>query len=365
MNIAYDARSFPVNEKFDGVGRYSYELAHAMAAHKEHEFTWLISDERQIDKLPSNNYLVINRADDMLREVRLPKRLNSFDFDVVYSPFYTMGAGMGKRQYRLVLTIHDMIYFTYRTPPQWLPTYQRIGWWLFNLSKWPTRKLLNSADVVATVSQSVVTDLQRWHMTVRPITPVLNAVSEVPVPDKIPDHAQSNDIVYMGAFTPYKNVECLIDAMAGLVDCKLHLLSRIPPKRREQLEQHAREKGVRNIVLYDGVSDEKYHELLQNARCLVTASKAEGFGLAILEAQALGVPVACSDIPIFHEVAGDAAVYFDPKSPTDCASAIRSLADDTASTALIQKGFENAPRFRWNDSAEAAIGICETLQNNA
>lgn len=364
MNIAYDARAFPVNDKFDGVGRYSYELAHAMAAHSEYTFTWLISDERQVDKLPTNNYIVINRADNIVREIRLPKILNSFDFDVVYSPFYTMGAGRGKRYYRLVLTIHDVTYFIHRTPPQWLPAYQRAGWWLFNLTKWPTRKLLDSADVVATVSQTVVGDLQRWSMTSRPITPVLNAVAETPPPSKIPNHAASNDIIYMGAFTPYKNVECLIDAMAGLVDCTLHLLSRIPPKRLAELERRARDIGVRNIKFYGGVSDKKYHELLAGARCLVTASKTEGFGLSILEAQALGVPVACSDILIFHEVAGDGALYFDPSSPTDCATAIRSLSNAKTSHDMIQKGLANAPRFRWSDSADTAIGICETLRRN-
>lgn len=353
----------PVNyDHFDGVGRYSYELAHAMATHTEHDFTWLICDPRQVAKLPSKKHLLVNTPDDMLREFRLPKQLNSYAFDVVYSPFYLMGAGRGKRNYRLVLTIHDMIYFTYHTPPQWLPVYQRAAWWLFNSVKWPTRQLLAPADAVATVSATAGQELAAWHMTKRPITPVLNAVSEEPPEPTKSNHAAANDIIYMGAFTPYKNVELLIDAMAALPECTLHLLSRIPGGRLHELERRAREKGVRgHIVFHDGVSDDEYHELLAHARCLVTAAKTEGFGLPILEAQARGVPVACSDTLIFHEVAGDAALYFNPTSPTACADAVRDLADPNISATLIKRGLENIKRFSWANSADDALALCEKI----
>lgn len=166
----------------------------------------------------------------------------------------------------------------------------------------------------------------------------------------------------MGAFTPYKNVELLIDAMAALPECTLHLLSRIPGGRLHELERRAREKGVRgHIVFHDGVSDDEYHELLAHARCLVTAAKTEGFGLPILEAQALGVPVACSDTLIFHEVAGDAALYFNPTSPTACADAVRALADKKLSQEMAEKGLKNTTRFRWLHSADAALRICSSL----
>lgn len=362
MHIAYDARFFPVDDHFDGVGRYSYELAHAIAAHTEHDFTWLISDPRQLAKLPGKKHLLINKVDDLRHEFTLPRRLNTYNFDVVYSPFYTMGAGRGKRNYKLILTIHDMIYFTYRTPPQWLPAYQRAVWWLFNSAKWPTRWLLAPADAVATVSATVGQELAANHMAKQPITAILNAVPEQQLAPTTSDHATSNDIVYMGAFTPYKNVELLIDAMAALPGCTLHLLSRIPPSRLHELERRARENGARShIVFHDGVSDEQYGELLSQARCLVTASRTEGFGLPILEAQARGVPVACSNTPIFHEVAGDAALYFDPNSPSACAEAIRTLADPKISHAMITKGQTNAKRFRWSHSADAALKLCNSL----
>src|SRR5690606_34008332 len=107
-------------------------------------------------------------------------------------------------------------------------------------------------------------------------------------------------IVYMGSFMPYKNVELLIDAMQQLPEYTLHLLSKISPERQAELNTRG-DNGVK-IKFWNGVSDADYQKLLSTATALVTASKAEGFGLPITEAMALGVPVVCSDIEIFHEV---------------------------------------------------------------
>lgn len=363
MKVMYDARWLPVADKFDGVGRYTYELAHALAKRPDMAITWLISDERQIDKLPSNDYLQINSPDSVFREFTLPSMLNKHNPDVVYSPFYLMGLGLTPREYKLVLTIHDMIYFKYRTPPQWLPWYQRAAWWLFNSAKWPTRILLRPADVVATVSETTADEIHNERMTKRPIVPVINAHPfKLAAKKSEIDHSASNDIVYMGGFTPYKNIELLIDSMAALPDCTLHLLSRIPTNRRKELEEHARKRAVQShVVFHDGITDKQYTQALKKARCLVTASKVEGFGLPILEAQAAGVPVACSDTPIFHEVAGEGAVFFDPDSPSSCAEALRSLGDSKQNSKYIQKGYKNLSRFGWDKSAEVAEGIIKDL----
>ena len=60
------------------------------------------------------------------------------------------------------------------------------------------------------------------------------------------------------------------------------------------------------------------------AACAALPTLAEGFGLPVVEAMARGVPVACSDIPVLHEVGGSAVRYFDPHDPDDAAQAIRS-----------------------------------------
>ena len=360
MKLIYDARWLPVDEKFDGIGRYSHELACALDALGFADITWLISDERQLKLLPPNKHLEVNEPVNILAELHLGAKLNALEPDIVYSPFMIMG-NVG-RTYKLVLTIHDLIYFHHRTPSLYFPWFVRIAWWLFYSAKWPLRKLLNTADVVATVSETAAAELRDWKMTKRPIVVVPNAPTGASRKNILPSHASSNDIVYMGEFTPYKNVELLIDAMAALPDCRLHLLSKIPAKRRVELEKRAREKAVQDhIIFHDGVSDEEYAELLNSARCLVTASKLEGFGLPILEAQAKGVPVACADTPIFREVAGKSALFFHTTSPTECADTLRQLGDAATSEKLIEKGYQNLERYSWKKSALQAKRICEKL----
>ena len=113
---------------------------------------------------------------------------------------------------------------------------------------------------------------------------------------------------------PYKNVEVLIKGMAHLSpDFTLHLLSKVLEDRKAELSKLI--KPNVNVVFHNGVSDEEYLKLLQGAYCLASASKEEGFGLPIIEAQMIGTPVVCSDMTIFHEVAGNGALFFDYNFP--------------------------------------------------
>jgi glycosyltransferase involved in cell wall biosynthesis len=88
------------------------------------------------------------------------------------------------------------------------------------------------------------------------------------------------------------------------------------------------------------------HALIGHARAVVMPSLAEGFGLPVAEAMALGVPVATSDRGALAETAGDAALAFDPADMPDIATALGRLAgDDAARAALAAAGLRNAERF--------------------
>ena len=97
-----------------------------------------------------------------------------------------------------------------------------------------------------------------------------------------------NRLVYMGSYMPYKNVDTLVRAVAALPDHELHLLSRIGRAERERLTRLAPQA---RLVFHDGVTDAAYAELLAGATALVHASKAEGFGIPLVEAMRLGTPV--------------------------------------------------------------------------
>ena len=82
------------------------------------------------------------------------------------------------------------------------------------------------------------------------------------------------------------------------------------------------------MVFHNGVTDAEYDELLLRATALTSLSRAEGYGLPLVEAMALGTPVIASDIPIFREVGGDAVSYVHPESPAEFAAAVTALGED-------------------------------------
>lgn len=152
---------------------------------------------------------------------------------------------------------------------------------------------------------------------------------------------------------PYKNVELLIAAMEYLPDYELCLLSRISPAREKELVTHAPKDA--QISFYGGVTDKQYADALGQCHALVTASLEEGFGLPLIEAMQEGVPVICSDIDIFHEVAGDAGLYFDPNAPQDFAEKVHQLEKKKTRDNLVKLGKSQAQKFTWQKSAKVLV----------
>ncbi|MAU33966.1 mannosyltransferase [Candidatus Saccharibacteria bacterium] len=354
MKLFFDAR-YIRTDFHDGISRYTTELGNALA--KLTKVTFIICNPGQRNFLPKGaDYIEIHEPTSP-KEPFTARILNKYEPDVVVSPMQTMGAA--GRKYKLILTSHDMIYYRHRTPPRNLPAPIRAGWLLYHLTYGPQRIALNSADLVATVSHTSKREFEAAKLTKRPIIVVPNA------PQRFHSHKVTHDspiiknIVYMGSFMPYKNVEALIAAMQWLPGKTLHLLSRISPERRRELQALIPKNA--DIRFYGGVSDDEYEALLADNALLATASFDEGYGLPIAEALAMGVPVAVSDIPIFHEVAAGGAVYFDPRRPQDIASAIKRLDDTATREEVIQRGSSHMATFTWQASARELLHAIETL----
>lgn len=352
MKIFFDAR-WTRTVRHDGVSRYGAELARALA--KRHPITLLINDRDQLKLLPKDvPYLLVN---DPLSpaELLLPHKLNKLGADVVFSPLQVMG--IWGRKYKLILTLQDLIYYKNPKPPTFLPPHVRLVWWLFHQAYWPQRLLLNQADYVTTVSGESRKEILAAHLTDRPVGVIYNAPSVQKEPST--GTTVKKEIVYMGSFMPYKNVELILRALPLLPDYKLHLTSPITPERRAELEQLIPKKS--QVKFWNGISDEDYAHILSTATALVSASKAEGFGLPLIEAMQVGAPVVANDMPIFHEVGGTAALYFDADSPDQLAAHIRTLEDPTIRAKRITAGYQQAKKFSWDNSARELLAIMQKL----
>ena len=351
MNIFFDARWTKIGVH-DGISRYTANLLGALT--RLHPVTMIINDERQLELLPKDiPYVVLVNPMSGL-ELFTPRKLNRLGADVVFSPMQIMGTW--GRRYKLIFTLHDVIYYQFPTPPHQLPWTARLTWRLFHMAKWPQRWLLNQADYVATVSQTSKKLIQAMHLTDRDIGVVYNAPSLAP---SQPVETFKKELIYVGSFMEYKNVELLLEAVNLLPDYKLHLVSRITPVRKIELERLI--KDPRQVIFWNGASDAQYNKLLRTVLALVSASRAEGFGLPLLEAMAQGTPVIASNIPIFHEVCAQAGTYFDLDSVESFVEGVHKLENPTYRRDMIEHGSKQATAFTWDDSARQLLKIIEKI----
>jgi glycosyltransferase involved in cell wall biosynthesis len=165
-------------------------------------------------------------------------------------------------------------------------------------------------------------------------------------------------VLCVAAKRAHKNLHGLIRGFALLPEPRPQLVLPGSPNDYElELRALARELGVEGGVRFLGwIGDADLEDLYHEASCFALPTFQEGFGLPVLEAMARGVPVACSDIPVLREVAGDAAILFDPHDPASIGRAIaRAIGDRELARELVRGGHERCGLFTWQRTAETTL----------
>ena len=199
---------------------------------------------------------------------------------------------------------------------------------------------LQRVEHVTVVSEFTRQSLARWVPGARPSVSVIPpAVSHEFEPHPLPPRGERLRLLHVGT-SENKNLERVIEACRGL-PVTLDIVGR--------LERASIGRLRRLGVAYESRSELTDRELLDAYRrcdALIFVSTYEGFGMPIIEAQAVGRPVITSRVCSMPEASGGAACLVDPFDVADIRRGIQRLIDEPEySRALVRQGLENASRY--------------------
>ena len=284
----------------------------------------------------------------------LPGLARRAGVDVLHSLASTAPA---RGRFRRVVTIHDLLY---RVIPD--AHFGILGLGMRVLIPLAAHR----SHRVIVDSQSTRADVRRFlHVPERKLDVVALGVGATAAGAAEPEaalrarHALGTRPVALSvsAKRPHKNLERLLEALAAIAPERRPVLviPGYPTPYEAVLRERAQALGVHDDVRFLGwVSGPELEGLYALAALFVFPSLYEGFGLPVLEAMRRGVPVACSDRSSLPEVAGDAALLFDPEQPRAITAAIERLLGDRHEAARLRvAGREQAARFTWAATARA------------
>lgn len=289
--------------------------------------------------------------------VRVARAADRSSADLIHGP-----ATLGPWRSRVptVLTMHDMLYFSH---PEYMSTPM-----FTKPVKWMETVAARNASRVLTDSDASASEIRKYlnHPADRLQVVHLAGSAVVPLPSS--DISRVNNLVLaMGNRRPHKNFDGLIRALTHIEESERPTLVITGSRGDDPLRPLVERLGLQRWVDLRGwVSDDDLEILLATTSALAVPSFAEGFGLPIVDAIARGIPVIASDLPVFREIADDAALYFDPADARDIARAIHEVTSQPSLRArLASNGLIRAKQFSWSRVAQQTLeGFRIALANN-
>ncbi len=356
-----------LGERAGGIGRYARELPGALlAAEPDTEVHVFVSREAPAGL----------RAEPWAQQVRwmtlpvgapparmlaefagLPPLALAQRLDVLHSPANTgpvIAPGVAT-----VVSLHDLIWW--HRAAEWeasTSVQRRMRLLVRHCVRHADRLLTDSNAAAEDIAQTLAVPTERIGVTPLGVrTPSGSpSVSEAALRDRLRLDGR-RVVLCVAQKRPYKNLHSLVRALAELDDDVMLVLPGSPTAYEAELRALAEELHVSARVRFpDWLSDDELERLYALSDAFVLPSLLEGFGMPVLEAMARGLPVACSNVSALPEVAGDAALLFDPDRQEEVTAAVRRLLDDRElAEGLIVRGRERAAHFTWKRTGEASL----------
>ena len=279
--------------------------------------------------------------------------------DCFWGPSHTLPIGVS-RQFRTVLTVHDLVYLFYR---RHMSRYNALVHRCFFVQS------VRQANAIITDSQRTKLDIiEHLHIEPSKVTAVHLGVGEVFRPlerDAVRSRVKAlrihaDYILAVGTLEPRKNYPLLFQAISRMPDCPLLVIAASGRGwRYRTILQELERLGLQSRVrLLDYVSNEDLVALYNGALLLVQPSLYEGFGLPLVQAMACGTPVLSSNCVCLPEIGADAVAYFESGSEDSLVQELQHLLGSEARRQTLRlAGLRRARDFDWSETARATLAV--------
>ena len=356
MKILFDYPGFEL--KVSGAGRYFLEIIRALDNRNE-----IIIASKYMNNISASEYFKINRrfmndfqfigksrVEKLLQRKHANQIIKRNEYDIFHATGQDYYYKKEIRSLPLVITVHDLIYemiFQHGTIDS-----ERL-------------ELYNRADRIIAISNNTKLDLINLYPNIdkNKIFVIHHGVSTLKY--EIVSHIRGNYILYVGTRKEeYKNFKRFVNALHPLLiqDSTLKIVCTGLPFTNLEIQMLKKNNLIDKLVNVGFVSDMELYSLYANAMAFVFPSIYEGFGLPILEAFNAGCPVCLSNTSCFPEIAGNAALYFDPFDENSIYNTVSKLIYDIElKKRLINDGIERLKLFSWINTANKTEEVYKSI----
>ncbi|MDA8326746.1 MAG: glycosyltransferase family 1 protein [Nitrospiraceae bacterium] len=361
MKIGLDARSFGAT--VCGVARVTARLIEALSVIDRENQYFVFTDSSPFPGLSNQNFRVVQTRCPRMNpfyDLKFAGIAGAFHLDLFHSVHSWLPFGVGRIAPRSLVTIHDMFAVT---DPSFFSKYGAFSGFARAYFSYLTARSVKAADMILTVSEYSKRRIQEvMPASVGKVGVVYNAsgMNLSRGPAGAVSGVQGKYILYVGNCRSYKNVPTLIQAFSAYLHANANSdisLVIAGNDAASEIKKLVAEYGIAaKVIFYKDPNDKVLHDLYAGALGFVMPSKEEGFGIPVVEAMGMGVPVIISDADALTEVAGGAALIFPKFDHERLAGLIGQLVrDESLRLGLARRGLERSKVFTWKQSAEKLL----------
>lgn len=361
MRVLYDHQAFTMQE-YGGISRYFYELIRNFKANPEIAISSsllfsnneYIRDKNVIQSTPFIRGVAFQKkveAMNMLNELKSKSVYKQDTFDIFHPTYYDSYYLKNSNSKPIVITFHDLIHEKFKQYD-----YQTLK---------NKRLTLERADQIIAVSQNSKKDLMEYYHIPGDRITVIHLASSLTTQSTLGDSLlYERYLLYVGNREDYKNFIFFVKAIAPLLirDETLFLYCAGGGAFTKSERKLFHQLKISSKIKLQSGNDENLRLMYSQATAFFCPSFYEGFGIPLLEAMSCGCPIAVSKTSSLPEVAGEAAIYFNPlNSESILAAAETILTNSSLRVTLKEKGLERVKEFSWKKTADKTLEVYANL----